>query len=87
MSALNSHRGCCDLDAVALRFLASEFAGPAYSSRSMDRRVELFLTRRGPRCVLENGTAHEDLIQAVLANLRPARRTGILANVGEATVP
>lgn len=67
------------LAAVAWKFLESDYTGPIYKGWPIDRRVEAFLVRKGPRALLDDGSAYEALIEQVMANIGRALRKGILA--------
>ncbi|AQA04633.1 hypothetical protein BVC93_21900 [Mycobacterium sp. MS1601] len=72
--------GC--LEAAAWRFLESDYIGPAYAGWPIERRVEVFLARMGPRALLDDGSAYEALIDRVLANVGRARRRAVVAPAG-----
>ncbi len=65
------------LDAQALAFLGSEFAGRAYAEWPIERRLQAFLKHQG----LErgcNGAAFDVLLQRVMGSFARARRAGLL---------
>jgi len=66
------------LDKIAWGFLRSEFTGQSYSEWSIDRRVDAYLLRHGPTDLLMDGSAYNALLDRVMANIRPALRSGVL---------
>ena len=68
-----------ELDAVAWRFLRSEFASHIYADWPIDRRVEAFLQHSGPSELLNDGSAYSSLMDHVMANIGPALRYGVLS--------
>lgn len=66
------------LDAVAWRFLKSEFTGPIYADWPIDRRIDVFLRRYGLGALGDDGSAYEALVDRVMANMRRARLSGTL---------
>ena len=66
------------LVAVAWNFLESDYTGPIYKGWPIERRVEAFLDRKGPRALLDDGSAYEALIEQVMANIGRALRKGVL---------
>ena len=69
-----------DLDAIAWRFFASEFAGLSYAGWPVERRVDAYLTRHGMRRLVNDGDAYDAVLKHVLTNVGPALRSGVLAN-------
>lgn len=67
-----------ELDAIAWRFLGSEFTGPTYAEWPIDRRVDAYLLHHGPRQLLADGSAYDALMGRVMANIGPALRNGVL---------
>jgi hypothetical protein len=67
------------LDAVAWNFLGSEFTGQAYADWPIDRRVDAYLLHHGLIDIVNDGTAHDALLERVMANIDHALRTGVLA--------
>ena len=67
-----------ELDAIAWRFLASEFAGRIYANWSIDRRIEAFLLHDGPTELLNDGSVYTALLERIMANIAPALRRGVL---------
>lgn len=67
-----------ELDAIAWEFLGSEFAGQSYTDWSLDQRIDAYLLRAGLVDVANDGSAHSALVERIMANIGPARRTGLL---------
>jgi hypothetical protein len=74
-----------DLDAIAWRFFASEFAGLSYAGWPVERRVDAYLTRHGMRRLVNDGDAYDAVLKHVLTNVGPALRSGVLANTTSLT--
>jgi hypothetical protein len=66
------------LDEIAWQFLRSEFADQIYADWPIDRRVDAFLQHHGPSELLVNGSACNELLEHIMANIGPALRNGIL---------
>jgi hypothetical protein len=66
------------LDAIAWKFLGSEFTGPTYAEWPLDRRIDAFLLHHGPTELLVDGSAYNALMARIMANIGPALRNGIL---------
>ena len=45
-----------ELDAIAWRFLGSEFAGPMHADWPIDRRLDAYLQHHGPTDMLNDGS-------------------------------
>ena len=67
------------LDAIAWRFLGSEFTGQIYAYWPIDRRVDAYLLHHGLIDIVHDGAAYSALLERVMANIRPALRNGLLA--------
>ena len=67
-----------ELDAIAWQFLRSEFAGATYSDWPIDRRLDAYLVHHGPTELLVDGTAYNELLDHVMANIGPAHGNGVL---------
>lgn len=67
-----------DLDTIALAFLGSEFAEPAYANWPIVRRVDAYLRRCALTELADDGTTYDALLQRILANIGRARRSGVL---------
>ena len=68
-----------ELDAIAWRFLGSEFAGPMYADWPIDRRVDAYVQHHGLTDIFNDGSACRALLERVMANIGPALRNGVLA--------
>ena len=68
-----------ELDAIAWRFLGSEFAGPMYADWPIDRRIDVYLQHHGLADIVNDGSACRALLERVMANIGPALRNGVLA--------
>jgi hypothetical protein len=67
-----------DLNAVAWRFLRSEFASQIYADWPIDRRIEAYLLHHEPTEILRDGSSYSVLLDLVMANIGPALRNGVL---------
>ena len=68
-----------ELDAIAWKFLGSEFAGPMHADWPIDRRIDAYLQHHGPTDIVNDGSASKALLERVMANIGPALRNGVLA--------
>ena len=68
-----------ELDAVAWRFLGSEFTAQSYANWPIDRRVDAYLLHHGLVEFVNDGTAYSALLDRVMANIGHAIREGLLA--------
>ena len=68
-----------ELDAIAWRFLGSEFAGPMYADWPIDRRIDVYLHHHGLTDIMNDGSASKALLERIMANVGPALRNGVLA--------
>jgi hypothetical protein len=68
-----------ELDAVAWRFLRSEFTSQIYADWPIERRLDAFLLHHGPTELLVDGSAYNDLLDRVMANIGSAIRNGLLS--------
>lgn len=66
------------LQAVAWRFLRSEFAGRSYADWPIERRIEAYLLHNGPSELRNDGSVHRAVLECVMANIGRARRVGVL---------
>lgn len=67
-----------DLDAIAWKFLRSEFARRIYSNWSIEQRIDAYLARHGLMDEVNGTAAYDALLERVMANIGPALRTGVL---------
>ena len=79
MSPANIKSTPQQLEAIAWDFLGSEFTDEIYAIWPLDRRVDAYLHRLGRDDLINDGAANDALLQRVMANIRGALRTGILA--------
>lgn len=68
-----------DVDAVAWRFLRSEFASQIYADWPIDRRIEAYLLHHEPSEILRDRTLYSLLLDRVMANIGPALRSGVVS--------
>lgn len=74
-------------DSVAWSFLGSEFAEPDYANWPIERRVNAFLAHYDRGTEFEDGDEFGALIDAVMRNIRPARRSGVLNETVQRNLP
>lgn len=67
-----------DFEAVAWRFLRSEFASQIYADWPIDRRIEAYLLHHEASELLSNGSAYRVVVERVMANIGSATRNGVL---------
>jgi hypothetical protein len=67
-----------DLEAVAWRFLRSEFTSQIYADWPIDRRIEAYLLHHEASELLGNGSSYRVLVECVMANIGSALRNGVL---------
>jgi hypothetical protein len=65
------------LDAIAWQFFRSEFASQR-ADWPIDRRVDAFLLHDRPAGLVNDGASYNALLERIMANIRPALRTGVL---------
>ena len=68
-----------EFDAIAWRFLGSEFAERTYADWPMDRRVDAYLLHHGLSDIVNDGSAYNALLERIMANIGAALRKGLLA--------
>ena len=66
------------LDPIAWKFLRSEFTEQCYADWPIERRLDAYLLHYGPTEFINDGSAYEELLQHVMANIGPALRNGVL---------
>jgi hypothetical protein len=76
-----------DLNAIACRFLRSEFASQIYSDWPIDRRIEAYLRHHEASALLTDGHSYNLLIERVMANIPSALRDGVLPTPGSSELP
>ena len=67
-----------ELDAIAWKFLGSEFTGQIYADWPIDRRIQAYLEHHGLKHVVNDGSTSKALLERVMANIGPAQRNGVL---------
>lgn len=67
-----------ELETIAWQFLGSEFASQTYVDWPIDRRLDAYLLHYGPTELLVDGSAYNQLLDHVMANIGPAQRNGVL---------
>lgn len=67
-----------ELDAIAWKFLRSEFTGQIYADWPIDRRIDAFLSHHGRTDLINDGSAYDSLLERVMANIGLALRNGVL---------
>ncbi|WP_267306941.1 hypothetical protein [Mycobacterium barrassiae] len=70
-----------DVEAVAWRFLRSEFSSPIYADWPIDRRLEAYLQHHEASELLRNGCFNV-VLERVMANIGAALRKGVLRKSG-----
>ncbi len=76
-----------NLDAVACRFLRSEYASQIYSDWPIDRRIEAYIRHYEASRLLTDGHSYNLLLERVMANIGPAVRRGVLPAPGSSDLP
>jgi hypothetical protein len=66
------------LDAIAWKFLGSEFTGKIYADWPIDRRVDTYLRHHGLLDIVDDAGAYDALLERVMANIGRARCNGLL---------
>jgi len=61
-----------DLDALASDFLQSNYLGSIYADWSPDRRLDMFLRRRGLARVANDGDLSHNVLERIMARGRVA---------------
>jgi hypothetical protein len=67
------------LDAIAWKFLSSEFAGQLYADWPVDKRIDAYLEHHGLTNIVNDGSTSTALLERVMANIPSALRNGVLA--------
>jgi hypothetical protein len=68
-----------EIDAIAWKFLGSEFTGQIYAGWPIDRRIDAYLQHHGLTHIGNDGSTSKALLERVMANIGPALRNGVLA--------
>jgi hypothetical protein len=66
------------LDAIAWKFLGSEFTGQIYANWPIDRRVDAYLRHHGPIDIVNDGGAYDALLERIMANIGRALHDGLV---------
>ena len=69
------------LDAIAWKFLGSEFAGQTYADWPIERGLDGYLLHHGLVDIFNDGSACEALLERVMDNIGRAVRDGVLPGV------
>ncbi len=64
-----------DLNAIALEFLDSPYAGDRFTGWPIDGRLVAYLRRRGLTAIADDGTVFHSLLDKVMTSIALARRT------------
>lgn len=67
-----------DRDHLSWKFLESEFCREPYGEFSIERRLDAYLRHHQLNDLLNDGNAYDQLLGCVMANIGPARRSGML---------
>lgn len=67
------------LDAIAWKFLNSEFTGRSYLGWPIERRLDRYLVHQGLPDLVDDGSTFNALLDHVMANIGPAFRSGVLS--------
>jgi len=67
------------LDAIAWKFLGSEFTGRCYVGWPIEQRLDQYLIRQGLPDLVDDGSTFIALLGRVMSNIGPAFRSGVLA--------
>src|ERR1700694_3825915 len=67
-----------DLDAIAWKFLGSEFTGELYANWPIDRRVNAYLMHHRLMRVAHDGAACDAFMHRLMPNIGRALRHGVL---------
>jgi hypothetical protein len=78
MTPTDSEFATKDLEAIAWRFLRSEFASQIYADWPIDRRIEGYLLHHEASEIFRDGSSYSALLDLVMANIGPASRDGVL---------
>jgi hypothetical protein len=80
MSPIDDRETTAQLNAIAWQFLRSEFTDQIYADWPIDRRLDAFLLHYGPAALLSDGSAYNELLECVMANIGAALRRGVLSS-------
>lgn len=67
------------LDAIAWKFLGSEFTGRRYVGWPIEQRLDRYLIHQGLPDLVYDGSTFNALLDRVMTNIGPAFRSGVLA--------
>ncbi|MBN9636003.1 MAG: hypothetical protein J0H22_12540 [Actinobacteria bacterium] len=67
------------LDAIAWKFLGSEFTGRRYVGWPIEQRLDRYLIHQGLPGLVVDGSVFNTLLDRVMTNIGPAFRSGVLA--------
>ena len=67
-----------EIDGIAWQFLCSPFTRRDYWDWPLERRIDAYLRELKRPDILNNGAIYGTLIERVMANIRRARRDGVL---------
>ena len=67
-----------EIDGIAWQFLCSPFTRRDYWDWPLERRIDAYLRQLKRPDILNNGAIYGTLIERVMANIRRARRDGVL---------
>ncbi len=70
-----------DCDGLSWKFMNSEFCREPYGEFSLERRLDAYLRHHQLIDILNDGNAYGELLEHVMANIRLARRSGILDEI------